>query len=59
MRKLLIVGKMFVGLAVCAVFIVLAMVVGLVMERYTGLDENIVWFIFGGAYFQTCQKLGL
>lgn len=53
------VGKLFLGLAVCLTFIVLAMVVGVFIERYIGVDENVVWFIFGGAYFQTAQKLGL
>lgn len=52
------VGKLFVSMAVCMVAITLAMFVGLIMERYVGLDQNIVWFIFGGAYFYTCQKLG-
>jgi len=53
------IGKLLIGAAACLVAVTLAMIVGVVIELYTGLDDRAVWFIFGGVYFQVCQKMGL
>ena len=53
------IGKLLIGAAFCLVAVTLATPVGLVVEHYTGLDDRVIWFIFGGVYFQVCQKMGL
>jgi len=53
------IGKLFIGAAACLAALTLAMIIGVVVERYTGLDDRAVWFIFGGVYVQVCQKMGL
>lgn len=53
------IGKLFLGLGLAAVFVFLAMIVGLGLRAWIGIDENIIWFIFGGCYFNVAQKMGL
>lgn len=53
------IGKLLLGLGLSAVFIVAAMLVGISLHAWTGIDDRIVWFIFGGCYFNVAQKLGL
>ena len=53
------IGKILLGLGLSAAFIVAAMLVGLTLNAWLGIDENIVWFVFGGCYFNIAQKMGL
>lgn len=53
------IGKILLGLGLSAVFITAAMFVGIAYEAYFDMHEGIVWFIFGGCYFNVATKLGL
>lgn len=47
------------GLALAAVFVTLATVCAKLVNNYFGLDENIIWFIFVGAYVDVSRKYRL
>ena len=53
------VAKVLKGLALAAVMVSLAMVCGVFLSEWLGVNEGIIWFIFGGAYNDLCRKWGI
>lgn len=53
------IAKFLKGLALAAVFVTLAFVCGVFLSEWLGVNEGIIWFIFGGAYNDVARKVGL
>tara|TARA_R110000744_G_C19217159_1_gene546697 strand:- start:327 stop:488 length:162 start_codon:yes stop_codon:yes gene_type:complete len=52
-------AAMLKALALCAVFMTLAVICSAVLSIYLGIDEYVIWFIFGAVYSDAARKLKL